>query len=49
MPGLPRRITRIALVHLSPSYVNAGSTLYVPPLRPKRLKREMAAALSVGR
>ena len=49
MPGLPPRITQIALVHLSPAYVNAGSTLYVPPLRPKVLNREVAAALGAIR
>ena len=49
MPGLPPRITKIAMVHLSPAYVNAGSTLYVPPLRPKVLNREVAVALGAIR
>lgn len=45
LPGLPPRILPIALTHISPVYVNAGSTLYVPPLRPKTLNRPVAAAL----
>lgn len=49
MPGLPPGITEIALVHLSPAYVNAGSTLYVPPLRPKALNRSIASALGAIR
>jgi Tetrapyrrole (Corrin/Porphyrin) Methylases len=45
LPGLPPRITPIAVTHISPVYVNAGSTLYIPPLRPKALNRQIATAL----
>ena len=47
LPALPPRILPIAVTHISPVYVNAGSTLYVPPLRPKILNRAVAAALGV--
>jgi precorrin-2 methylase len=49
LPGLPPKILPIALVHISPVYVNAGSTLYVPPLRPKTLNRAVASALGFAR
>lgn len=49
LPGLPPRILPIALTHISPVYVNAGSTLYVPPLRPKTLNRALATALGLAR
>jgi hypothetical protein len=49
LPGLPSRILPIALTHISPVYVNAGSTLYVPPLRSKTLNRGVAAALGFPR
>jgi hypothetical protein len=50
LPGLPPSILPIALIHMSAVYVNAGSTLYVPPLRVKTLNRAVAIALgAVGR
>jgi precorrin-6B methylase 1 len=33
LPGLPPVITRIAIGSLTSAYVNAGSTMYVPPAR----------------
>jgi hypothetical protein len=47
LPGLPPRILSIALIHISSVYVNAGSTLYVPPLRAKTLNRAVANTLGV--
>lgn len=49
LPGLPPRALPIALTHISPAYVNAGSTLYVPPLRRKVLNHTVASALGVIR
>ncbi len=49
LPGLPPHILPIALTHIAPVYLNAGSTLYVPPLRPKTLNRAMASALGIVR
>jgi precorrin-6B methylase 1 len=49
LPGLPPRVLPIALIHISPVYVNAGSTLYIPPLRPKTLNRSIAVALGFVR
>jgi precorrin-2 methylase len=49
LPGLSPRILPIALTHISPVYVNAGSTLYVPPLRPKVVNHPIATALGVAR
>ena len=47
LPGLAPSITRIAIGSLTPAYVNAGSTLYVPPARGTMLNNTMAAALGV--
>lgn len=49
LPGLSPSITRIALASLTAAYVNAGSTLYVPPGRATTLNREIAAAMGVVR
>jgi Tetrapyrrole (Corrin/Porphyrin) Methylases len=45
LPGLPPTITRIPLGSLTPAYVNAGSTLYVPPYRPTTANRAMLQAI----
>jgi hypothetical protein len=45
LPGLAPSITRIALGSLTPAYVNAGSTLYVPPARGTMVNGTMAAAM----
>jgi hypothetical protein len=47
LPGLAPSITRIAIGSLTTAYVNAGSTLYVPPARGTTLNYAMAAALGV--
>jgi Tetrapyrrole (Corrin/Porphyrin) Methylases len=47
LPGLPPTITRIALVSLTPQYVNAGSTLYVPPSRLTTGDRATQTALGI--
>lgn len=49
LPGLSPSITRIALGSLTAAYVNAGSTLYIPPGRATTLNREVAAAMGVVR
>jgi Tetrapyrrole (Corrin/Porphyrin) Methylases len=46
-PGLAPVATRLQLAHLAPAYVNAGSTLYVPPGRRTVTNREMAAMLGL--
>ena len=49
LPGLAPTITRIALGSITGAYVNAGSTLYVPPVRPTTLNRSVATAMGVIR
>jgi Tetrapyrrole (Corrin/Porphyrin) Methylases len=49
LPGLAPTITRIAIGSITPAYVNAGSTLYVPPVRPTVLNRAIATAMGVIR
>jgi hypothetical protein len=49
LPGVAPNITRIALGSITPAYVNAGSTLYVPPVRPTVLNRNVANAMGVIR
>jgi precorrin-6B methylase 1 len=48
LPGLPPSITRIALSSITPAYVNAGSTLYVPPARGTVANRAIATAMGLG-
>jgi hypothetical protein len=45
--GVAPVVTRLALVHLTPAYVHAGATLYVPPGRPTKSDRAMAVALGL--
>lgn len=45
LPGVPPSITRIALGSLTAAYVNAGSTLYVPPGRATVANRAMLEAV----
>jgi precorrin-6B methylase 1 len=47
LPGLPPSIIRIALGSITAEYVNAGSTLYVPPVRGTTLNRAMATAMGL--
>lgn len=47
LPGLAPTITRIALGSLTSAYVNAGSTLYVPPFRGTALNVAMASAMGL--
>jgi precorrin-6B methylase 1 len=49
LPGLAPSITRIALGSLTSAYVNAGSTLYVPPSRGTTVNVAMASAMGVYR
>jgi hypothetical protein len=47
LPGLAPSITRISLGSLTAAYVNAGSTLYVPPVRGTVLNLAMASAMGL--
>jgi hypothetical protein len=49
LPSLPPTITRIALGYLTPEYVNAGTTMYVPPARAPVLNQAIAASMSIVR
>lgn len=49
LPGVPPSVTRISLGQLAPNYVNAGSTLYVPPVRGSTVNRTIAAAMGLIR
>lgn len=49
LPGGPPNITRIALAHLTPAYVNAGTTMYVPPVRRPTLNWSTASAMGLTR
>jgi precorrin-6B methylase 1 len=46
-PGAAPVVTRIALAHLTQAYVNAASTLHVPPGRRTVTDRALAAALGL--
>jgi hypothetical protein len=46
LPGLSPRIIRVALGHLTTEYVNAGTTMYVPPARPPIVNQSVAAAMN---
>ena len=46
-PGVSPTITRIALGHLTASYVNAGTTMYVPPARAPSVNQSVAAAMGI--
>ena len=46
-PGVSPVITRIALGHLSSDYVNAGTTMYVPPGRAASVNQTIAAAMGI--
>jgi precorrin-6B methylase 1 len=46
--GVAPVTTKVALAHLTPAYVNAGSTLYVPPGRRTSSNRAMVAALGLA-
>jgi hypothetical protein len=47
LPGLAPSITRVAMASLSPEWVTAGSTLYVPPARERTLNRPVAEAMGL--
>jgi hypothetical protein len=49
LPTLPPTITRIALGYLTSEYVNAGTTMYVPPVRAPVVNQAVAAAMSLVR
>ena len=40
-------ITRIALGHLSTDFVNAGTTMYVPPVRAPSVNQTVVAAMGI--
>jgi hypothetical protein len=46
-PGVSPTITRIALGHLTTGHVNAGTTMYVPPVRASVVNRAIAASMSI--
>jgi len=47
MPGVPPNITRISLTHLTRDYVNAGTTMYVPPVRRPTVNWSIANAINM--
>lgn len=49
LPSLPPTITRIALGYLTSQYVNAGTTMYVPPARLPIVNQSIAASMSIAR
>jgi precorrin-6B methylase 1 len=49
LPGLAPSITRIAMGSLTPAYVNAGSTLYIPPSRGTTVDLGIATAMGLRR
>jgi hypothetical protein len=49
LPGLAPTITRIAMASLSPEWVNAGSTLYIPPVRQTSLNHPVAQTMGIIR
>ena len=49
LPGLPPRITPIAVTHISPVYVNAGSTLRLPTMGREFEKLARDAAVPADR
>jgi hypothetical protein len=46
-PGVSPTILRIALGHLTNQYVNAGTTMYVPPSRASVVNQTIAASMSI--
>jgi hypothetical protein len=46
-PGVSPTIIRIALGHLTTEYVNAGTTMYVPPARASVVNQAIAASMSI--
>lgn len=46
-PGVAPTVTRVAVGHLTAAYVNATSTLYVPPGQTKKSDRAVAVALGL--
>ena len=46
-PGVLPTIIRIALGHLTTEYVNAGTTMYVPPVRASVVNQAIAASMSI--
>jgi len=46
-PGVSPTIIRIALGHLTNAYVNAGTTMYVPPARASVVNQAIAASMSI--
>jgi precorrin-2 methylase len=45
LPGMVPKIKPISIENLAPDDVTAGSTLYVPPSKPRTLNRELASRL----
>jgi hypothetical protein len=46
-PGVSPTIIRIALGHLTTEYVNAGTTMYVPPARASVVNQAIAGSMSI--
>jgi hypothetical protein len=49
LPELKPKILKIALGYLTPEYVNAGTTMYVPPARAKTLDAAYGSLLAAAR
>lgn len=48
LPGLAPNITQTAMASLGPDWVNAGSTLYVPPARQNIANLQVAEAMGIA-
>jgi uncharacterized protein YabN with tetrapyrrole methylase and pyrophosphatase domain len=48
-PGVSPTILKIALGHLTNEYVNAGTTMYVPPARASVVNQTIAASMNIPR
>jgi len=49
LPSLPPTITKIPLSQLTAQYVNAGTTMYVPPVRAAAVNWSVASAMDLPR
>jgi uncharacterized protein YabN with tetrapyrrole methylase and pyrophosphatase domain len=49
LPELKPKMLKIALEHLTPEYVTAGTTMYVPPARAKTLDAAYGSVLAAAR
>jgi hypothetical protein len=47
LPGIPPSITRLPFAQLTADYVRAGTTMYVPPVRPPTVDRGIASTMNI--